>query len=88
MSICCIFLPFLYIRYFTFWLSSTVGSWLYSTTYPYFDTSLPNLVAPDNYTQTIVNIATNQTRYCGWNMTQEEGLAAGVPKEQSECHII
>lgn len=64
--------------------TAPIGAWFYSTTYPFFDTTIPNMIAPENNTQTIINIATNQSRYCGWNMTQEEGRAAGVPQAQMD----
>jgi hypothetical protein len=42
------------------------GAWAYSAGYPLLRVDLPELVTPDNYFQTLVNIGTNQSRFCSW----------------------
>ncbi len=42
------------------------GAWAYSAGYPLMRVDLPALVVPGNYFQTLVNIGTNQSRFCAW----------------------
>ena len=70
--------------------SAPIGSWMYSPAYPFMNTTLPNLIVPNNYTATIANIGSNQTRYCNWNLTQSEmetlGFAADdVTRVMTAC---
>ena len=60
-----------------------VGSWMYTAGYPFIDTTLPNLIDPtDNFTQSSINISSNQTRFCFYDMSTEQASEWGLEQQQ------
>lgn len=69
--------------YLLFWFLCAVGSWFFVPGLPLLNLDRPNLVT-DNFTITLLNIGTNQTRYCAWNLTSDEENTFGVPSDQGK----
>lgn len=61
---------------------SSLAAWIYSPAYPLFDTRKEGTINPTNYFETLRNLNTNQTRYCAYNFTPEEGDAYDLSEDQ------